>query len=746
MTLKKRTLALLIAALVSPPSMAADVTAADAADPNAEASAENAADTLDTVQVVGTAPARYRSDDADGVLGVETPVFNTPRSVIVLPEQILLDQKITQLDEALKNVSGVSRGDGFGGTNDDFFVRGFRRDYVWRDGRRQSFNQRNATTDIERIEVIKGPASLTFGAIEPGGVVNIVSKQPQAQQRRYVELTLDEYGKRHVLGDFTGALDDAGTLLYRVATSYEDSETFRDDKNVERTIVSPSLTWLPTENDALTLRYNYYDETLPVDRGAIVGTFAGGERRIVDTPRSRSFGESWENSWSKGHSADLQYRHVFNPNWSIDAGYTWQSNDSHDRQVRAWDYYATDTVVAGRDIAAGTLIRNVGGNGPYDVSSRQYNFRVNGEFAPFGMDYHVVLGVDGGKTTIESGQLSGFNETANIASGAPLFNVFAPVYGLLSPDMTLAKRTDFDHDYRGVFVQNVLKPAEGVLLTAGIRRDRYGVASLDQAYDDGQPDGAPVYADRDWSDNSYQLGASWEFVDGFALYASRATSFTVHPFFNDDPRSLPQSGAQWEGGLKGNLADDCVQFTLAWFDLTKTNIPTFNPDYDGTNQRYIFIGEARSKGIEFDTTLRLTRGLNVIASYADFDYEISKDPDPDLLGKTNANVAPRSGNVWGTYEFYEGAWKGFGFGAGVNYVSDRWGDDANTWKIPSYTLFDAGAWYYLPVGAASSLRFQLTVKNIGDKRWYYASDGDRFAPSVNIGQPRTALFSVAYQF
>jgi iron complex outermembrane receptor protein len=743
MILKKRTLALLVAALVTPPAIAADAAAETAAEANAEADAA----TLDTVQVVGTSPARYRSDDADGALGVETPVFNTPRSVVVLPEQILLDQKITQLDEALKNVSGVSRGDGFGGTNDDFFLRGFRRDYVWRDGRRQSFNQRNATTDIERIEVLKGPSSLTFGAIEPGGVVNIITKKPQAQTRRYVELTLDEYGKQHVLGDFTGALNDDGTLLYRVATSYEDSETFRDDKSVERKIVTPSLTWLPTENDELTLTANWFDEALPVDRGAIVGTFAGGVRRIVETPRSRSFGEAWENSWATGRSADLQYRHVFNPHWSLDAGYTWQSTDSHDQQVRAWDYFAQDTVVGGRNIAAGTLIRNVGGNGPYDASSRQYNFRLNGEFAPFGMDYNVIVGADGGTTSIESGQLSGFNETANIASGAPLFNVFNPVYGLLSPaGLALAKHTDFDHDFRGVYVQNVLKPTERVLLTAGIRRDWYSVASVDQAYDDGQPDGAPAIADREWSDNSYQLGASWEFVDGFALFASRSTSFTVHPFFNDDPRSLPQSGAQWEGGIKGNLADDRVQFTLAWFDLTKTNIPTFNPDYDGTNQRYIFIGEARSKGIEFDTTLRLTRGLNVIASYADFDYEVSKDPDAELLGKTNANVAPRSGNVWGTYEFSEGAWKGFGFGAGVNYVSERWGDDANTWKIPSYTLFDAGAWYYLPVGNDASLRFQLTVKNLGDKTWYYASDGDRFAPSVNIGQPRTALFSVAYQF
>lgn len=625
-------------------------------------------------------------------------------------------------------------------------MRGFRRDYVYRDGRRLASNQRNSTTDIERIEVIKGPVSLLFGAIEPGGVVNIVTKKPQAQPRHFLEATFDEHGKRHVMGDFTGALNDDGSLLYRVAASEENSSTFRDDKDVKRTVISPSLTWLASENDELTLSLDYFDETLPIDRGAIVGTFADG-RRIVQTPRSRNFGESWENSWADGNSADLQYRHTFNANWNVEAGYTYQKTRSHDLQVRAYDYYAVDTTLGGRAVAAGTLIRNVAGNAPFDVDSGQYNLRFTGAFEPAGMKYTVLAGADGGSTDTDSGFLAGYNETASVVSGAALFNVFNPVYGTLQP--TGLQRTSLnrsEHDFRGVFLQNILEVNERVLLTAGIRRDKYAVASRNQAYDDGAPDGAPVVADRDWNGNSYQLGASYAFTDGLALYASRATSFTVHPFFNYDPRSLPQTGRQWEAGLKGDLLDSRLQFALAWFDLSKTNIPAFNPDYDGTNERFRFIGEARSKGIEFDATLRLAKGLNIIASYADFDYAVTKDPDATLIGKTNANVAPRSGNVWGTYEFSDGALKGFGFGAGVNYVGQRWGDDDNTWQIPSYTLFDASAWYYVPVGKDSSLRFQLALKNIGDKLWYYASDGDRFAPSVNIGQPRTAVFSVGYQF
>lgn len=748
MTLRKRTLALFVAALTSPAAYAAGATAGSAAPAGAEAaSAPDDATTLDSVQVHGTAPARYHSGDSASVLGADVPVFKTPRSVVVLPEQILLDQKVTQLDEALKNVSGVSRGDGFGGTNDDFFLRGFRRDNVYRDGRRLAANQRNPTTNIERIEVIKGPVSLLFGAIEPGGVVNLISKKPQEQPRRYLEATFDEYGKRHLLGDFTGPLNADGSLLFRVAASYENSDTFRDGKQVERTVVSPSLTWRPTDRDELNLSVDYYDETLPIDRGAIVGSYADGERRIVRTPRSRSFGESWENSWSEGRAIDAQYRHRFNDQWDVALGYNYQTTSSHDLQVRAYDFYATDTVIRGRNIAAGTLIRNVGGNDPFDVDSGQYNARVTGQLEPFGMKYTVIAGIDGGRTKTRAGQLNGDNEQVNILTGRPLFNVFAPVYGNLRPtSAVLQKRADTELDFRGVYVQNVLQPSESVLLTAGLRRDWYEVASRNQNYDEGLPSGAASVADREWSDNSYQLGASYEFVDGLSVYASRATSFTVHPFFNYDPRSLPQTGKQSELGLKGDLFQDRLQFTLSWFDLRKTNIPAFNPDSTGPLDQYRFIGEARSKGFEFDATLRITEGFNLIASYADFDYEITKDPDPALLGKTNANVAPRSGNLWGSYEFRDGELRGLGFGAGVNYVSSRYGDDDNTWQIPSYLLFDAGVWYYLPVNDSSSLRFQLTVKNLADKTWYYGSDGDRFAPSVKIGDPRTALFSVAYQF
>ena len=698
------------------------------------------------ITVIGTPASRYYADQAPGVLGIGTPSLNTPRATTVIPEQTLLDQQITQLDEGLRNASSVSRGQGFGATYDDLFLRGFRAQVIYRDGRRITFNQRNPTTQIDRIEVLKGPASVLFSAIEPGGVVNIVTKKPLGEPRHFLNASFDSFGKRYVLGDFTGPVTADGQLLYRIAASYENSDTFRDFNRVKRTIISPSLAWSPTENDTIRLSYNYDDESLPIDRGAIVGFFANGDRRIVRTPTSRNVGEPWEVNKMVGHTADIQYSHRFNDDWTVNGGYTFASNRASDLQARAWDYFPEDRTVRGRFVPAGTLIRNVAGNSRFDVTSGQVNLRLTGHFKIAGMDNSLQAGFDGANFRTRRATVAGYNETANIAGGLPLFNLFAPVYGNLQPtNLDLATTNDQKDHYRGVYLQDVLQPAEGLVLTAGIRRDWYRVISTGQSYSEG----AVVRSESGnklWAGWSYQLGISYEFMKGLAVFGDRATSLNINPFFNDDPRSKPQRGTQWEAGLKGDLFNSRLQFTLSWFNITQTNIPTNNPFYDGTNERFLFIGAARSRGVDLDLTARLAEGFNVIANVSAFKYQITDDPDPKLVGKRNANVAPRSANLWASYEFHKGPLSGLGLGSGITYASSRWGDDSNTYKLPAYTLWDAGLWYYVPVFGGSSLRLQASVKNITGKRWYIASDGDAFTPSVIVGQPRTALFAATLQF
>lgn len=714
----------------------------------ADASPDSESAQPDTdVVVVGTPPARYNAEAAEGVTGFDVPALNLPRVVVGLPEQILLDQQITQLDEALKNVSSVSRGQGFGATYDDLFSRGFRAVVIYRDGKRITFNQRNPTTQIERVEVLKGPGSMLFSAIEPGGAINIVTKKPQAEPRHFLNVLLDEYGKRYLLADLTGPLDAGGSLLYRVAASYENSDTFRDHKDVKRLVISPSLTWQPTDRDSLRLAYSYVDETLPIDRGAIVGTFADGSRRIIELPQSRDLGEPWQTNKMKGHNFDAQYDRTISDDWKFSIGYGYQNSKAKDLQLTYWDYYAEDTVIGGRSVAAGTLTRQVAANPQFDIASHQLNFRLTGKFDVAGMPYTLQFGGDGANIHQQTAEQQGFNETANIRSGGALFNVFAPVYGLTAPTGLELSRTSEDRNkYRGLYAQNMLEPAPGVFLIAGVRHDWFRVNSSSQRYDEGVPDRPPVSANRLWQGWSYQLGASYEFVKGLALYADRSTSLNVHPFFNYDPEAAPMRGTQWEAGLKGDILDKRLQFSINYFSITQTNIPTLNPDYDGTNNRYAFIGAARSRGVDLDLTVRLAEGMNVIASYSNFKYRVIEDGDPALQGKTSGNVAPRSFNIWGSYELKRGPARGLGFGTGLNHVAERFGDDENTWVLPAYTLWDAAAWYYLRVGDDQTVRLQVSAKNITNERWYVASDGDPFAPGAIVGQPRTFLFSAAYQF
>lgn len=138
---------------------------------------------IEEITVTGTDQSRYRSDNTRSLSGIDLGFLELPRVVEIIPEQILLDQKVTELEEALRNVPGISFSDGFGGSNNDFPIRGFRRNTVYRNGLRVRSNFRVNTSNLARVDVVKGPASITYGQVEPGGLVDVVTKQPLDDRR-----------------------------------------------------------------------------------------------------------------------------------------------------------------------------------------------------------------------------------------------------------------------------------------------------------------------------------------------------------------------------------------------------------------------------------------------------------------------------------------------------------------------------------------------------------------------------------
>ena len=273
---------------------------------------------LEEILVLGTAAERYRAGATSALTGLDLDFLELPRVVDVIPEQLLLDQKITELDEALRNVPGVSFSDGFGGSNNDFLIRGFRRNTIYRNGLRVRSNFRVNTNNLEQVQVVKGPAAITYGQVEPGGLVDIVTKKPLEEQRVYLEGRGGTFNSSFFLADWSQPLGERAAI--RINASTEESDTFRDFFDVDRDAIAVTGRFELTDRATLTADYEYRDEFRSFDRGSATIPVPGGREiahRLLDIDISTRFGEPFEEIDTEFEFASLTLEHAFNENWRV---------------------------------------------------------------------------------------------------------------------------------------------------------------------------------------------------------------------------------------------------------------------------------------------------------------------------------------------------------------------------------------------------------------------------------------------
>ncbi|MBL8268966.1 TonB-dependent siderophore receptor [Steroidobacter sp.] len=676
---------------------------------------ESASEPLDEVVVVGTRQERYAASRAS--LGRFTQdVLTTPRSIQVIPEQVLIDQQVESVQEALKNVAGLTPSDGFGGTQTDFLLRGFQRDAMFRNGMRLGTTEINQppTQNIETIEVIKGPASVLFGQIEPGGLVNLSTKKPSYTHRGFAQVAFDDYGKRLATFDLTGPLTGE-TLAFRLNASVERTSTFRDFYEVKRDFLSPSMRWDPSEDTTVMLTYEYFTDNRPMDRGFVSLPDGRGGRYIPNNvPVSRRFGERFEERDSKAHLVEGSVQHRLTDNWRAVVNVLYRAEDSFDLQTNP-------TAVT----AAGLLTRVVSGSFDREVRTFSANAQLEGNLMTGPLRHQLGIGVD-----YRDMQVTRMFHSGTSRSG---FDIFNPVYGLL-PGTVSAVGTPFGEERKplGVYLQDQISLQDNLKVLLGGR------------YDDAPGEvvnaGVPTVLDK--TKFTPQAGVLFQPTPATSLYASYSEGFNPVTTVDQFNRTFaPQESAQYEVGAKGELFDRRLILSSAIFQIEKDNIVAEN-----ALGRLELIGEVRSRGAELSATGEPIRGLNFIGSYAYTDTEIltvGRDQ-----GHALPNVAKHVFRFWTSYEARQGKFAGLGGGVGVDYTSDRFGETNNTWSLGSYKVVDASLWYYLRsnlfgIGQNSQLRFGLNVKNLLDERYFPASgSGNR----ISIGQPRTFIGSIGVDF
>ncbi|WP_448694736.1 TonB-dependent siderophore receptor [Pseudomonas moraviensis] len=668
----------------------------------------------------------YQPPETSSVMRSSASLQEIPQTVNVIPAQVIRDQAPRNLDDALANVSGITQGNTLGSTQDSVMTRGFgdnRNGSIMRDGM-PLVQGRGMNASVDRVEVLKGPASLLYGIQDPGGVVNLVSKKPELTRYNALTLRGSTYGdgKNGSGGAFdsTGALGDSG-FAYRMIVDHEDEDYWRNFGTHRETLIAPSLAWYG-ERTKLLFAYEHREFLTPFDRGTLIDPRTN---HPLDISRKERLDEPFNDMEGRSDLYHFEADHELNDDWKAHFGYSWNRETYDASQVRV-------TAINTRN---GTLTRSMDGTRNAISTDRFTTASLEGKVNVLGMQHDLVFGVDDEYRKI-------YREDLIRQKSLSTFSYLNPVYGrevmgttVSAPDSAQTDELRSD----SVFLQDSIHLNEQWILVAGGRF---------QEYDQYAGKGVPFKANTDSNGQKWvpRAGLVYRYTDALSFYGSYTESFkpnsTIAPLSGSstvlDGSIAPEEAKSWELGARLDMPGS-ITGNIALFDIKKRNVLVANSE--GPTTIYSAAGEVRSRGLEVDVSGQLSERWNLIGSYAYTDAEVTEDPD--YKGKRLQNVAKNSGSLSAVYDFGNV----FGgdqlrVGAGARYVGERAGNAVNDFDLPSYTVADAFATYDTRV-EGQKVKFQLNVKNLFD-RTYYTSSASRFF--VSMGDSRQVSLSSTLEF
>ena len=676
--------------------------------------------TLDTVQV--TAPI---AKDSGTATKTNTSILETPQSISVVTDRQMRDRGIHGVEEAVWYVAGTRGGQYGEDTRSDWMmIRGFSParyldglamvDGAWTGGSRiEPFG-------LERIDILKGPASVNYGAMPPGGMVNFVSKRPTEETLREVEVQLGNYDLKQAAFDFGGKLNDSGTLLYRLTGLARNSDNIIDFVHDDRYYLAPAITWKPDEANTLTVlaRWQKADTVeaggfLPLEGSLQPG--ANG-RRI-----SRSFfgGEPGTSGYDKTlQSLGYEFSHDFGGGVSFHQNARYSEAEVDASNANLGLFGLQDDFSPGSDPGR-TLVARYYYPRLDKSTSVGLDNNLQFRFATGRAEHTVLAGLD--YRRLRDDYASAF------AFGVPPIDAYDPVYGAVLDVPAFTSHQLQVQSQIGAYVQDQIRIDRWVV-TVGGRQDWVGTDTEDRI------NGGSKHQSDDKATG--RVGVNYLFDNGITPYIGYSTSFqpTVGTDFNGKAFS-PTSGDQIEAGIKYQPPGGRLLATLAAYQITQENTLTVDPEHTLFSVQQ---GETRVRGVELEGRWNVGAGLSVYGAYTYTDSEVTKTTAAGTLGKQIA-LQPRSqASLGADYTITTGALAGLGFGAGVRYTGSQYGDIYNLWQTPSYTLWDASLRYDL-----DQWRFQLNAANLADKKYIAACNS---ATWCYYGYPRTLTATARFQW
>ncbi|OQP62209.1 TonB-dependent receptor [Niastella populi] len=726
---------------------------------------------LQTVEVLGRSAQKYNSDYSFSATKIAMLNRDLPQAIGTVTKELITDRQAFQLADAVKIVPGVIPSSFY----NQYAIRGINQN---EEGQiingmrtRQYYFLQPITTNIERVEVIKGPASATFASVDPGGTINLVTKKPLTFDRKEISLSAGSFSTIRGTLDFTGPLNKEKTLLYRLNGGYQEAKSYRDLVRNNSFLLSPSFSYIPDDKTAINVEMVMSHLNGNLDRGQpIFGAKAGAD--LKSTPIGLNLSAANDFFKSKDFMVTSSLSHRFSDAISFNAAYmkqTWQEDLQEHRTTNAFAHDINNQPV---NTLAGMQFVQRKQNWNIDNVTGYFNFK----FSTGKIKHQLLAGYDlhrwekqkgGGQNAargflLKDGTVASSFVPANAASYQTI-----TYKGLTLPKPNVShfdlETPSYNFRDAGDYIMNVKTPVPSALTTTNAVYVQEQLAwnrfiLLLSVRHEWFKDITNYEAANEFSFTNNKLlprvGLTYAITKNINIYGTYLEGFqpqsntvTLMPntgsFFwstRSAAQFKPLTSDLKEVGVKAMVLKGKMQVNAAVYEINQrnlllnANVPAF-PDSLTTR------GAERSRGFEIDVAGYLLPNWQINASYSYIDAVIVEDNDEALKGARKQNTPYNSANLWSRFNFPTGsALKDIGIGAGVQYNGDRLPWFSRDFKTPAYTIMDLAV-YYSP--GKRNIQVACNVNNLFDTRyWIGAQSYLRLFP----GAPRNMMLTVTYRF
>lgn len=680
-------------------------------------------------------------------LGFTLPEQKTPAVINTVTEEFWEATGSRTLDEVLSFVPGVSLSDNGGWTGDTITIRGFPATLPYRDGLRQvdsGYGQslRTMADNIERIEVIKGPAGAEFGVAEPGGAINFITKRPLRETLRSVTVGFGQDGYRKLGLDLNGALNEAGNVQARLVVAYVEPPEWRAGRpdNTRGYLIAPSLNWDYSTAGRVTLGYERQYQKAPQDRGIIYlrGAWPGGF-----APRDWSFHQTTSNQTNQTDRLRLDHEHRFSD------ALKWTTAFEHGK----YRYRLQEFRNGASEPGFGTLYNDDGfswsgtrlmdlywDEWSGDTTSNVFRSTLEYRFQAIGADHVLTGGID--RFSSSNAAASWSSDISNTLDILAPVNNQAPVfidrnYALWSSSIKVKEE--------GVSARWLANWSERFRTIVGVRRFDYRYSNDATNVDFRDPaNNAPYTTSYGSKRASLRVAGSYDLTPVHSVFIGASDGYVPQSGFKRDSSALdPIHDQALEVGIKSRLLGGRVAWTNSLFTIRRADASLEDPS-NGPGESFVVNGgKGRITGFESEVAAQLGHHLRLRGGLAIQQSRIVDNDDPAFIGNRFANTPKNQFSLLASYDWAALGLSDLTTDVGLIRIGQRWGNSGNNLSLPGYTLLNLGATYRL----ARDTALRLSIVNVTDETYYTGmQDSGGRADQIMVGNRRNALLTLTHRW